>query len=71
MTGTQLVHIQDRLSEINKVQKRINLETSITRDKIMIDEIKQYFFDLTGSNDKIKEFAEKADAILNTNTQHT
>lgn len=70
MTGAQLVHIQDRLSEINKVQKRMNLEMSITRDKIILDNAKQWIFDTIGDAEKYKEkmseFGNFADAVLNT-----
>lgn len=70
MTGAQLVYIQDQLTHINSAEKKINVETSMTEDRIVLDQVRQYLFDLLGDKEQYKNimkgFSEKARAIMNT-----
>jgi len=70
MTGAQLVDVQDRLTHISKAEKRANTEKSLTRDRVMLDEIKQYLFDMINDpeeyKEKMKHLGQKVEAIMNT-----
>lgn len=53
---SQIVHYQTELTSLKAIEKKRNIETSNTRDRIFLDKLKDYTFKLIGKDDASELF---------------